>query len=116
VFATSWRKMDLASNAATPMIERDRMCNESATILVVDDDGVALRTLEQILTKLKFSVLSARDGLEALERFEQHREKIDLVLLDLEMPNLNGREAGRIMRSKAPDLSIVISSGYLEGR
>lgn len=86
----------------------------SATVLLVEDDESVRMTAKLILEFGGLTVICASDGLEALEVFDAQRAEIDLVLLDLTMPNLGGLEAGAALRERAPGLPIILSSGYPE--
>jgi len=64
------------------------MTESKGTILVVDDEEYVRKLLQRILEESGYSIVTASNGYEALERFSQH--KIDLVLLDIKMPGLDG--------------------------
>ncbi|WP_243383743.1 PAS domain S-box protein [Geothrix alkalitolerans] len=83
-------------------------------VLLVDDEEQILRTTGAALDSLGFQVLVAQDGLEALERFREHGKNLHLVIMDLTMPRLDGREAFRTMRNLDPTIPVVLSSGYSE--
>jgi PAS domain S-box-containing protein len=83
------------------------------TILIVDDEEVVRRVASTLLAKLGYKVMIARDGREGLEVYEENRDQIDLVLLDLTMPNLSGKDAFRILRERFGPVPVVICSGYL---
>ncbi|HEX9011205.1 MAG TPA: PAS domain S-box protein [Holophagaceae bacterium] len=83
-------------------------------VLVVDDEELILETTAITLTALGFEVETARDGAEALARVEAGPDRLDLVLMDLTMPRMDGREAFLAMRRLAPGLPVVLSSGYTE--
>jgi len=82
------------------------------TILVVDDEAAIRQYLELFLTSLGYSVLFARDGQEAIDIFSNHEHDVSLVLMDIIMPNKNGREAAREINNIDPDTRIVYTSGY----
>lgn len=84
------------------------------TILLAEDDEMVRGIAQRILSTAGYRVLVAADGKEALELFEQHRDAIDLVLLDVVMPRMSGREAFEIMRRQRPDLKVLFASGYSE--
>ncbi len=65
---------------------------EGETVLVVDDDLMFLEIASFLLTSLGFTVLEAKDGVEAVEVFKQHPKSIRCVLCDLIMPRMNGWE------------------------
>jgi PAS domain S-box-containing protein len=85
-------------------------------ILVVDDEASLREIAREILETHGYTVLQAGDGHEALESFARARAKVDLVLMDLSMPNLGGREAIRALRDAEPALPIVAASGLSSGR
>ena len=59
-------------------------------------------------------VLTAADGVEALDVYRQHRDEIDVVLLDMTMPRLDGDETFRELRTLNPNLKVILTSGYNE--
>ena len=83
------------------------------TILLVDDEALVRRIGRTLLTKLGYHVLEAADGLEALEMCRTRGDEIRLVLLDLTMPNLTGKETFGRIRETHPGLPVLICSGYL---
>lgn len=84
----------------------------SGTALVVDDDETVRAVAQQMLQRSGFTVLTAADGREAVEKFGMARDEIALVLLDLTMPVLGGEEAFRAMQRMRPDVRVVLMSGY----
>ncbi len=83
------------------------------TILLVDDEALVRRIGRTLLSKLGYEILEAADGLEALEICRERGESVSLVLLDLTMPNLSGKETFARLRETHPDLPVLICSGYL---
>ncbi len=81
-------------------------------ILVVDDEGVMRVTAAAILAELGYQVLTADNGSSAVELFRDHHDDIDLVLLDMVMPEMNGRDCFFQMQKIAPEVRIVLSSGF----
>jgi PAS domain S-box-containing protein len=82
------------------------------TILLVDDEEMVREMAKTMLTRLGFTVLEAKDGVEAVEIFRQHRDEIRLVLSDLTMPRMNGWETLTALRKLAPDIPVILASGY----
>lgn len=87
----------------------------SGTALAVDDDETLLQMAERILSRLGFDVLTARNGLEALDLLRKHQHDIRVVLLDVTMPVMDGPTALVEIRAMYPDLPVILSSGYDEG-
>jgi CheY-like chemotaxis protein len=96
---------------AAPEVDLKRGAGE--TILVVDDEFLIRNVNERLLRAIGYRTLSAVDGLDGLDLYRRHAEEIDLVLLDLTMPNLSGAEVFRQLREWNPDLPIIIYTGYV---
>jgi two-component system, cell cycle sensor histidine kinase and response regulator CckA len=87
--------------------------NRQPVILFADDDQLCLDVGVKILQKLGYSVLKARDGQEALEVFEDNKDTVDLVILDMRMPYNGGKAFDRLKRIKS-DVKVIIASGFSE--
>ena len=85
----------------------------TGTVLLVDDEETIRALGSQMLSELGFNVVTAEDGRKAIELFVQ-RPEIDLVILDLTMPHMDGEQAFREMRQIRPNIKVIISSGYNE--
>ncbi|TNE87410.1 MAG: PAS domain-containing protein [Deltaproteobacteria bacterium] len=83
-------------------------------VLVADDEDEVLDFIVQVLTRKGFSVITARDGAECIDKFVDNQDRIGLLVLDLTMPRKNGDEVLRAIRPLAPDLRVILSSGYDE--
>lgn len=82
--------------------------------LVVDDEEALRETAAAALRGLGFEVLTAQDGVEAVELVQARPQAFHFVLLDLTMPRMDGRQTFQALRRLRPDLCIVLSSGYSE--
>ena len=89
--------------------------NRQPVILFADDDELCLDVGVKILQKLGYSVLEARDGQEALEIFENNKNTVDLVILDMRMPYNGGRAFDQLKQIRS-DVKVLIASGYTEDR
>jgi len=88
----------------------------SGTILLIDDEDLVLDTGVMMLEKVGYTVLKAKGGKEAVEIYEANKDKIDLVILDMIMPDMGGGEAYDRMKEINPDVKVLLSSGYsIEG-
>ena len=83
------------------------------TVLVVDDEPAVARLAADIIEHHGHRTLIAGDGIEALELFAQHRADIDLVLLDLIMPRMDGETCIGMLRETDPDIPIIVASGAM---
>lgn len=84
------------------------------TILLVEDQA-ALRAIgTRILSRLGYRVLSAANGIEALEAAMQYPGRIDLLFTDIVMPGMNGRELALRLKTLRPELKVLFTSGYTE--
>ncbi|MBN1770446.1 MAG: PAS domain S-box protein [Deltaproteobacteria bacterium] len=82
------------------------------TILLVDDEVAVRSTAAAMLARLGYTVLAAASGEEALDCFARERNRIDLVVLDMVMPGLGGRETFHRLRALDPGLRVLLASGY----
>jgi CheY-like chemotaxis protein len=83
------------------------------TILMVDDEDLLLTMGQTILSAFGYRVLTANSGAKALEILSQNESPIDLIITDLVMPNMSGRDLIEHVRQLAPELRIIRSSGYV---
>jgi len=86
------------------------------TVLLVEDEEMLRHMAEAMLTRLGFKALAAKDGVEAVEVFRQHQDTIRCVLCDLTMPRMNGWETLAALRKLAPDIPVILTSGYDKAR
>jgi signal transduction histidine kinase/ligand-binding sensor domain-containing protein/CheY-like chemotaxis protein len=84
----------------------------SGTILVAEDEEAVRLLATRILQKAGYTVLSARDGEEAVALFREHNESVDLLLMDVIMPRLSGPEAVKQIRELDPEVPTLYASGY----
>ena len=82
------------------------------TILLVDDEEIIKETGQTMLEELGYSVLTAQSGSEGIETYARHKHQINLVVLDMIMPDMGGAETFERLRAVAPDVKILLSSGY----
>jgi len=102
----------LARSAAGELPIPQAIERGSETILFVDDEAMILATGEELLKELGYTVLIANGGAEAVGLFTQKMDDIDLVILDLVMPGLPGKETFLRMKSINPQIKVLLSSGY----
>ena len=83
------------------------------TILVADDEAMVRSILKLILARGGYQITEAVDGEDAVCQFTQAPEQYDLVLLDMQMPRLDGQQALQRMRQIAPQLKAILLSGAM---
>ena len=88
--------------------------SQKQTILVVEDGETVRRLVCNLLNQCGYDVLEAGDGQEAMEVWERHRDSIHLVLTDVLMPRMGGRELARRLQAARPGTRILFMSGYGE--
>lgn len=82
------------------------------TVLLVDDEEIVLSVGEEMLHTMDYDVFLASNGKEALEIYEKNHQKIDMVLLDMVMPDMGGGETFDKMKAINPGAKVLLSSGY----
>lgn len=82
-----------------------------AMVLLVDDDAGVRQMLEDTLSDAGFEVVSAADAVTACQQLERH-PSVDLCLVDLVMPGLDGAAFARLAKQKAPDRPVILMTGY----
>jgi len=84
----------------------------SETILLVDDEEIIIDVSVQLLEKLGYEVLVARNGREAIEMYKKNKDKVAIVILDMVMPGMGGGEAYARLREIDSSVKVLLSSGY----
>lgn len=95
--------------------EMDRIIYGSGSILLVDDEEINRRVGKDLLESLGYSVIIAEGGLTALELYAEHCDQIDLVFLDMIMPDMNGSDVFLGLREKNKQCKVLVTSGYTSG-
>lgn len=111
VYLPVTRRTDATSDSQPIVPLRSR---EPQTILLVEDEEMLRDLAIQILESEGYRVLAARDGLEAVDIFRARRDEIGLVVCDLGLPKLGGRDVFLRMKETHPGVRAIVASGYLE--
>ncbi len=82
------------------------------TILLIDDNDLIRKALALILKNNKYIVIEKNNGKEGLEYYNNHYKEIDLVILDMIMPKMNGKEVFDLMYKINPNVKVLLSTGY----
>ncbi len=83
------------------------------TILVVDDEPMALKLVQSVLAKRGFDVLTSTSPLEALRIFEAKKDDIDLLISDIVMPEMDGTKLASRLVQMNPELPVLFMSGFV---
>ncbi len=84
----------------------------TGTVLVVDDEDEVLEIAKELLEAMGYRVISAKDGKGAVEVYKKNQGDINIVVLDMVMPNMGGGEAYDRMKEINPDIKVLLSSGF----
>jgi len=118
---TSKRKIGTTFDIYLPLISSEAEVEQPSfeivqgngeLILLVDDEDITLNITSELLSSVNYRVMTAKDGLEALELYKQHRDQIAMVISDIVMPKLGGIELARKLRKKDAEIPVVLCTGY----
>ncbi len=101
---------DKIPEVETPVVEPIELGSE--TILLVDDEEYIIDVAQLMLEGLGYTLLIAEDGCKAIELFQENKDKIDLVILDMVMPEMDGEQVFQELRKIKPGIKIILASGY----
>lgn len=94
------------------ILQEQVLVKGTGTVLVVDDEEVARIMAKALLEKLNYKVILAKNGVEALNIYKKSKKKIDIVLLDMIMPKMDGKETFWALKKIKTDCKIILASGY----
>ena len=100
------------SGAEAAIVTGDYTPTDAPTILLVEDDGTLRATIRRALLQAGFDVLDAAGGAEALVVSETHHERIHLLVTDVVMPDVSGRDLASRLRALRPGLKVLYMSGH----
>ena len=89
------------------------MSSEKKTILIADDTRL-IRNLLKKTFENDYNVFAEEDGMKAVQTFITHQDEIDIIILDYEMPELDGYKVLQVIRSKREDVPVIFLSGTLD--
>lgn len=117
-FGTTFKVFIPLAESAVEAVSADRgeeaSLRGTETILVAEDDPDVNIITKTLLEEFGYKVIITGDGAEAVEAFRAEKDNIDLVILDVIMPNKNGREAYEEIRGMSADVRVIFTSGYTE--
>jgi PAS domain S-box-containing protein len=98
----------------TEQATTEEMPGGNETILIIEDEEFLIEYMEGVLRGKGYQTLTARDGEAAIEIYKNHGKDIDLVVSDLGLPRLSGRDVFTRLKEINPGLKLVVASGYIE--
>ena len=101
-----------SEEVAKEIVVKQKLLIGSETILLVDDETMVINVGKPLLEALGYRVLASTNGLEAIDMVARQGKDIDLVILDLIMPGIDGGETFDRIRQLQPDMPMILSSGY----
>ena len=96
-----------------PRITQDHYSPVKGTVLLADDEELVRYATRRVLEHAGVKVLAAEDGAKAVDLYVANRDTVELVILDLDMPNMNGEQAFKRLVEIDPEVKVIISSGYV---
>lgn len=96
------------------VIDTYKMPVGNGKILLVDDEAMLRDTVSHMLESMEYDVVLAHDGEEALNIYQKESNKIDLIIMDIQMPKMDGFEAASMIWETNPEAKIIFSSGYAD--
>jgi two-component system cell cycle sensor histidine kinase/response regulator CckA len=93
-------------------VDESELPTGTETLLLVDDEELVRALGQSVLERCGYTILTAWNGVQAMEVYQAHREEIALVVLDVIMPQMGGRECLRRLRALDPQVKVLISTGY----
>ncbi len=113
-FKIYFPRVDEAALADEPVVRKSHELHGSETVLLVEDEEAVREMAGEILKSKGYRVLGAGDGFEAMTVSDQHQGSIDLMVTDMVMPRLGGRELAERLSSRRPDMRVLYMSGYTD--
>jgi PAS domain S-box-containing protein len=102
-----------SENEQSIQIKKDTgLIRGSGTILLVDDESFIRQTGSILLNQLGYNVLTAKNGFEAIEIYQSKGKSIDIVVLDMIMPEMDGKKCFLQLKAINPDIKVIIATGY----
>ena len=115
-FGLSQPNSPWSKKAAVPgCVSSDSCATERKhAILLVEDEPVTLKILKTIFEKADFDVITAQDGLEAIAVYEHKKDQIDVILSDIELPEMDGWMMHSRLKEINPQVKVIFTSGYYD--
>lgn len=123
IIASSEPERGATFNIYLPLIKTMAMKEETSqivelirggteTVLIAEDDESLRELAASVLKEFGYTVIEAKDGHDALEKFNEHKDKVKLLIFDVIMPKMNGKDAYDEIRKSSPEIKVLFVSGY----
>ncbi len=90
----------------------ERALTGTETLLLAEDDAILRTFFKEVLTEYGYTVITAENGEDAVRKFEERKDDLQLVIVDMVMPKIGGREVYEAVRKMKPEIKVIFSSGY----
>jgi CheY-like chemotaxis protein len=94
----------------------DSLATGNETILLVDDEQIIIDVARDMLEMLGYRVMVAQDGQHAIDIYDEQKDEIALVILDMVMPGLSGADVFQALKAINPKVKVILASGYIMSR
>jgi CheY-like chemotaxis protein len=111
VVNTAYQEVDEVPATLSKQARADLAVRERKTLLLVDDEDAIRQIGQELLEDMGYNVLLAKNGQEAVEVYQKKRDEIDIILLDIIMPVMGGREAYDRLKEINPKVKVLVWSG-----
>jgi two-component system, cell cycle sensor histidine kinase and response regulator CckA len=99
---------------AAPLSLESTEAGGTETILLVEDEGLLLDSVNQLLKSKGYKVYTATDGLEAIKLYNLYKQEIDLVITDIGLPGITGKDEFKILKEMNSGVKVILASGFFE--
>jgi two-component system, cell cycle sensor histidine kinase and response regulator CckA len=93
----------------------ERLLDREVVVLLVGEDPLVRATIEKLLRQGGYDLMIAVDGQDALQKADEHKGLIDLLVSDIQMPGITGPDLATELRRTRPDLRVMFMSAYPQG-
>ena len=104
--------LPVVGERASMSVPEEELVGGAGRILLVDDEQILRNVAARMLERLGYEVTTASNGAEAIKVFEAQGGDFDLVILDMSMPEMNGKDCFYALRNRRPDVRIMLASGF----
>lgn len=93
----------------------EQVLDREVVVLLAEDDPAIRSTVEKLLRQGGYDLIVASDGQDALQKADEHKGRIDLLVCDIQMPGMTGPDLATVLRRSRPDMRVMLMSAYPQG-